>query len=203
MPSSSTVDQFITASLKELGFTPGNPDLGLIRLENAVTQLKAKGETPVLCIDEFEGLMSGEEFDLQFFSHLRAVTHSGLVLVIASLRPLREMARSQVNTSPFFNIFTQLTLRPFSEKVAESFVRTKGAVAGFSDIEIIELLKCALEFSSVGEQLTVYPSCLQLACNMLLVDKRLEASNELGDYLPTAPNYWPQFKQRLQERCMK
>src|SRR5207248_8121273 len=101
-----------------------------------VKNLKEQGYTPVLCIDEFEGLINEEVFDLRFFTNLRSIAQNdGLALVVASKHSLRDLVSSTLKTSPFFNIFEKLILRPFSLKEAEMFVNAKSQLAGFDDQE--------------------------------------------------------------------
>lgn len=72
-----------------------------------------EGRKVVLCLDEFE--QSGE-FSKEFFGALRSLASTGdLALVVASRHRLADLARNGTTTSPFFNIFTTLSLGPLSE----------------------------------------------------------------------------------------
>ncbi len=109
---------------------------GLIDLEKGLKALKSKNNVPVLCIDEFEGLSNRQEFTLDFFRALRAMAHMfRLVLVVVSKQPLSVVVGKDVETSGFFNIFEQLTLKPFHIEEAREFIETKGVQAGFSPQE--------------------------------------------------------------------
>ena len=80
----NTSSGFTSRALEVLGFLP---DTGLDKLGRAIENVVLSKETPVLCIDEFEGFISNrQEFNLNFFERLRAMTQEGLVLVTISNR---------------------------------------------------------------------------------------------------------------------
>ncbi len=192
MPSCSTVAGFTSKALEELGnIVIDSSNIGLDRLERVVKDLKSRNQIPVLCIDEFEGLSNRQAFDLNFFSELRAITQAGLILVVASKHRLIELVSDTLKTSPFFNVFEQLTLNPFSTKEAQEFAKAKANQAGFTEQEQDCLLKYGRE---EGEQ-QWFPLHLQLTGKMLLEDKR-EGSEH---YHPDDPDYWWEFRKRSEE----
>src|SRR5262249_13767298 len=82
----STVVGFVAAVLKAFAlqsrpFATGQD--GLTLLEEIVEEMSSMGKIPVLCIDEFECFSNHSEFDLHFFSSLRAMTQIGLCLLVA------------------------------------------------------------------------------------------------------------------------
>src|SRR5207302_1291998 len=81
-------------------------------------------------IDEFEGFFNHQDFDCEFYANLRYIASNGLVLVIASKDPLIELVGERCKTSGFFNIFHQLTLKPFDKEEAEEYVQAKSKEAG-------------------------------------------------------------------------
>lgn len=190
-PGCSTVAGFTNRALQELGIPTfaSKRTLGLAALEKAVQELSAKNQPLVLCIDEFEGLDNRQEFDLHFFTGLRAMASAGLVLVIASKSPLIEIVGDPGHTSGFFNIFQQLTLEPFSDQEAEKFAQAKGAQAHFTADERARLLQ-------YGQRL---PIRLQLVGQMLVQDKTLAAKEDSNLYRPKDPSYWQQFEERLEQ----
>jgi len=142
--SCATVAGFIARTLEELGILSSyidNTNLGLATLEKTVRDLKFRNYIPVLCIDEFEGFSNRQIFSLSFFTGLRAMTQAGLVLVVASKRPLIDFVGKDGETSGFFNVFEQLTLKPFNIEVAREFAQVKGVQAGFTEQEHEILLK--------------------------------------------------------------
>jgi hypothetical protein len=148
MPSCTPLAGFIAKALEELEvdvlLSPQSA-LKLDRLEKAVEQLKSKNLTPVLCIDEFEGLCRQQEFKLEFLENLRAITQIGLCLVVASQHSLIDVVVNSVGEaarpSPFFNVFEQLTLKPFSKEEAERFAEEKSIQARFTDQERERLIE--------------------------------------------------------------
>jgi len=195
LPSSATRAGIIKEALKALGHPPyalpASPDLVL--LEDFVRNMRAQNRTPVLCIDEFEGLTHHPaEFDLQFFEGLRAITEVGLGLVVLSKEPLIDLVSESTRTSPFFNVFLQLNLSPFERADAEQFVQEKGAQAQFTEQERAYLLAYG---QSEKEQFP--PLRLQLVGEMLLNEKRAVDSASQHHYRPLDPEFWQALKERL------
>lgn len=149
---------------------------------------------PVLCIDEFEGFGNHSEFDLHFFSSLRAMTQTGLCLLVASKAPLIDIIGEYGDTSGFFNVFKQITLKPFQRKEAEHFIQERGERVGLTVIDCEKLL---LYGQYKGEY---WPISLQLAGETLVEDKALAQRHQDPDYYrPADPTYWEEFERRLQE----
>lgn len=196
LPSCHTVAGFTALAMKGLGFPDPPEPCDLTKLEKFVQNLRHENVIPVLCIDEFEGFSistnadSGSEFDENFFRALRAVAEMGLVLVIASRKPLIDIVGTQGITSGFFNVFEQLTLRPFTYSEAEHFSREKSRQAGFSANERDKLLEYAQASDGWWP-----PLRLQLVGKMLWGDKK----DDPAHYRPNDPIYWQGFKQRLEE----
>jgi hypothetical protein len=196
-PSCATEEGFIIAALKALDYPsfslPEHPDL--ISLEHFVKDMVAKKQTPVLCVDEFERLTQRREFDLAFFTELRSITQSGLGMVVVSKDPLIDIASENLKTSPFFNVFVQLRLVPFNQEDAEQFAKEKSTQAGFTDQERAYLLK----YAQMSNQQAWPPLRLQLVGELLLNDKRLSARTGNRYYRPEDPEYWIEFKERVQD----
>ncbi len=198
MASCATVAGFIAKVLEEFSIhtlVHDHTNLELAILEKIVRDLKSKNQIPLLCIDEFEGFGNREAFDLNFFNSLRAMTQVGLGLVVASKRPLIAIVGDYGKTSGFFNIFEQLTLKPFNLKEAEAFAQDKSIQSGFTEQERAYLLKYG---QKDGQQWP--PIRLQLVGKMLLEDKNLAAEGSLDDYRPDDPKYWREFEERLEEK---
>ena len=123
------------------------------------------------------------------------MTQLGLGLVVSSKRPLIDIVGDYGKTSGFFNIFEQLTLKPFNTEEAEEFIRAKALQAGFSDQEQALILK----YSQKDEQQWP-PLRLQLTGKLLMEDKILAFSEGSQYYRPEDPNYWKEFEERLEEK---
>ncbi len=165
----------------------------LLVLEEEVQDL-ARNHVLVLCIDEFEGFGNRQEFDLHFFTALRAMAHKDLCLVVASKQPLIDIVGDYGKTSGFFNVFKQCTLEPFSKKDAEGFVQSKGDQAHLTEQERQYLLR----YGQVNG--ACWPIRLQLVGEMLLEDKILAMrENDPDYYRPADPDYWQAFERRLEQ----
>lgn len=197
-PHCATVVGFVSSTLEELKVhydQKAEKALDLASLERAVKTLKGQDCTPVLCIDEFEGLTNEDTFDLRFFSGLRAIAQIGLSLVVVSKRSLLDLVSSALKTSPFFNIFEKLIVKPFSTKEAEMFVNVKCQLAGFDAQERDRLLAYAM----VGES-SWPPARLQLVGTLLLEEKTLAQLQDPDYYRPADAAYWKDFEKRLEEK---
>jgi transcriptional regulator with XRE-family HTH domain len=186
MPSCSTVNGFVAEVLEEFGLPSSRSQQGLITLEKGLKMLQKKHIIPVLCIDEFEGFGNRKEFTLDFFRALRAMTQKfGLTLIAVSRSPLSAIVGKDVETSGFFNIFEQLTLKPFSVEEAREFIQAKGKEADFTQQEYELIWKYG------EEDVHQWPPLrLQLVGKMLLADRGQVNSD---------PRFWQIFEQRLEE----
>jgi len=194
MPSCRTVAGFTAIVLEKLAMSNTQAKQGLAKLEKVIRDLKLKMVVPVICIDEFESFGNRQEFDLDFYKGLRALTQLGLCLVVASKAPLIDIVGENGNTSGFFNVFEQLTLKPFDPKEAEEFVHIKGSQAGFTDQEQLRLLQH-------GQEAGVYPPIrLQLVGKLLLEDKAVAFHKDPYYYRPDDPRYWREFEERFTEK---
>lgn len=91
------------------------------------------GARLILLLDEFESLAANPQLDAGFFSGLRSLASAGrVVFVTASARSLGWLtfAEPTALSSPFFNIFTQIVLRPFALAEAVAMLRHFSAGAG-------------------------------------------------------------------------
>lgn len=77
----------------------------------------------IFLLDEFAAVTHNESFAESFFSHLRSIfTRPSMTCVTASYLSLGEMTHLAPD-SPFFNIFSRLQLRLFTNDEAEGFIR--------------------------------------------------------------------------------
>ena len=122
------------------------------------------------------------------------MTQNGLCLLVASKTPLIDIIGEYGNTSGFFNVFKQITLKPFRQKEAERFVLEKSEYAGLTALECERLLQYG---QYKGEY---WPISLQLAGETLVEDKTLAQREQDPDYYrPAEQTYWEEFEHRLQE----
>lgn len=199
-PQCQTLTGFTKRALEVLDFPARDlspNETSLERLTLASRDLKASGIIPILCIDEFAGLIGLPGFDKSFVAGLRAIAEDeGLVLIIASRQPLHEVIEHMIGeTSPLFGIMPQLTLSPFIESDAKTFVQKKSQQAGFNVQEQSFFLKCAAIHQTDGMKQWP-PLRLQMVGQMLLDDKRMAASGRRGYNVQNAL-YQTDFMRRL------
>ena len=91
-------------------------EFDLFDLEDLFERLADEGLTTVLLLDEFEYVTQNPNFGSDFFGGLRALAiHQNLPLVTSTRRELVDLCHSdEIKGSPFFNIFANVVLRPFS-----------------------------------------------------------------------------------------
>lgn len=181
-----TIAGFTIEALTKLGLTPPEDVTGLEMLDGGLQELYAQHLIPVLCIDEFERLASREEFSLDFFEGLRAMTTtSSLVLITCSKSPLHEVVDKRSQGSPFFNVFEQVTLKPLNYSDTEQFVFEKGNLAKFQPDERQYLWS----YGRTGESESAWwPIRLQLAGKVLFEDLEQVRKN---------PNYKQSFEDQF------
>ncbi len=106
-----------------------------------------EGRKYILCIDEIEKMRNPKKFSGDERDELRGLSdgdHMPFTLVTASRTPLDELFPDDMySTSPFFNIFQPVQLPPFSEEIAEQFLRyrLKGCPVQFSNNQIYTLIQ--------------------------------------------------------------
>jgi hypothetical protein len=90
----------------------------LFDLEDLFEVIGDAGLTTVLLMDEFEYVTQNSNFAPDFFGGLRTLAiHQNLPLVTATRRELVDLCHSdELKGSPFFNIFANVVLRPFSRE---------------------------------------------------------------------------------------
>jgi hypothetical protein len=95
----------------------------------AVEEQHAAGKRIVVLLDDFHSITSDERYPLEFFSFLRSLANNyNLAYVTTSFLELQKLCViKDVEESPFFNIFTNLSLGMLSPADAE---RLAGMVLG-------------------------------------------------------------------------
>lgn len=119
----------IRAAMKNNGLDPSDylkahqdaSPLTYRAFNNEIRRIAEKGVRLVLVFDEFEALSFNPHLDAGFFSGLRALsTNYQVTFVTSSQRSLGLLtfAEPSALSSPFFNIFSQVNLRPFTSAEA-------------------------------------------------------------------------------------
>jgi AAA+ ATPase superfamily predicted ATPase len=91
-------------------------EFDLFDLEDLFESFSNKSLTTVLLMDEFEYITQNPNFTGDFFGGLRSLAiHHRVTLIPATRRELVELCYSnEIKGSPFFNIFVNVVLRPFT-----------------------------------------------------------------------------------------
>ena len=89
-----------------------------------VQEIDGRGMKLILLLDEFEVVTQNENCDAKFYAFLRALANRyNVAYITTSRRQLQELCHAkQISDSPFFNIFTTLYLRPFTDEEAMELI---------------------------------------------------------------------------------
>jgi len=111
--SGTVCDESLKPSIEALS---NQGAIDLFDLEDLFQASQDKGLTTVLMMDEFEYVTQNPNFKNDFFGGLRALAiHHGVALLPATRRELVDLCHSnEIKGSPFFNIFANVVLRPFT-----------------------------------------------------------------------------------------
>jgi len=106
----------------------------LFDLEDIFEKSQDHGLTVVLLMDEFEYVTQNPNFKSDFFGGLRALAiHHGVALIPATRRELADLCHSdEIKGSPFFNIFANVVLRPFSRAEVDELLDSYSQKSGLS-----------------------------------------------------------------------
>jgi len=131
-------------------------DKSLDQLGEVVAELDGEGKRIVILMDEFEVITRNKRFDESFFAFLRSLANSYKVAyVTSSCEDLQEMCHNKdIADSPFFNIFSNLPLRPFERAEARELITVPSERAGvpleaYAD-RILEVAGCFPLFLQVA-----------------------------------------------------
>lgn len=139
----------------------GEGRLGTFDLDGLFRLVDDCGHHVVFLMDEFEHVTANVNFGPDFYYGLRSlIINHGVALVTSSRLELIELCHSEaVKSSPFFNVFANVSLRMFSR--AEFALLVERALAGTA-VAFTEP-----EMESVVELAGLHPYFLQTACHML------------------------------------
>jgi hypothetical protein len=119
-----------------VGLLPGFSEGSANRYEGVrrtVDALHASGKRVVVLLDDFHAITQNERFPLEFFSFLRSIANNyNLAYLTTSFLALQKLCViKDVQESPFFNIFTNLSLgMPAPEDARKLFAHLTGTDEG-------------------------------------------------------------------------
>lgn len=118
---------------------------GSFMLEQFFVSFKERGGRFVLFLDEFDDLLSHPVLNsAEFYGSLRSLASRalGLILVLGSRRDVEQLnsLTQQINPhgSPYFNVFTQITLKTMKDKSFDRIVKQAGDRFNSEDVEYIK-----------------------------------------------------------------
>lgn len=119
--SRSICDESLIPAIEKLS---AQSAFDLFDLEDLFEDSMSRGLTIVLLMDEFEYVTENPNFKSDFFGGLRSLAiHHGVALVPATRRELVDLCHSEeIKGSPFFNIFANVVLRPFSRSEVDELL---------------------------------------------------------------------------------
>ncbi|MBN2442934.1 MAG: ATP-binding protein [Spirochaetales bacterium] len=87
-------------------------------LQKNVREIHSQGKKIILLFDDFHLITGSEHYPLEFFSFLRSLANNyNVAYVTTSYLELQKLCVAKdIQESPFFNIFTNLSIGPFSLK---------------------------------------------------------------------------------------
>lgn len=160
------LDQAIVKIRRELATPLGINPLDRQTFASAMVIWKSLSVLPVICLDEFEQLLTHkDEFDNGFYNNLRSLMDNcSLMLVIASRKSLDTYQTKYQFTSSFFNLGHILALGDFTDQEVEDLVCLPASTIPHEKSALsVEKQKLA---KSWGKQ---HPFRLQLAARFLFV----------------------------------
>jgi eukaryotic-like serine/threonine-protein kinase len=120
-------------------------------------ELHRRGRKLIVLLDEFDVITANQAFNLDFFSFLRSAANNyDLAYITSSARELQVLCHAdQIADSPFFNIFTNIYLRPFTSEETLLLIAEPSRAAGVS---LESYSKAIIDLA--GQ----FPFFLQIAC---------------------------------------
>jgi hypothetical protein len=172
----SSPQDFFTVLLRELREKTKdkifiNNDISYENVRNAVLELDKAGSKLIIFIDEFDIVADSNEFDETFYANLRALVPHNVAYLITSIKRIRE--HGKIITSPFFNIFIEIHLLPFSKNEVMEMINNLSARQGVS-------LKDESEF--ILDVAGCHPFFIQIACSVLFKYKSKGKKLRESDY---------------------
>ena len=166
---SASVDHFFKAiaNCSSLAYkSANNTNECLINFEDAV---KTHSKKLVIIINELEILadeIHRTEFGTSFYNTLRLLAEQGCcALIITSYASLKDLCKHVLGmSSPFYNVFGQVTLGHFTVREANSFL-----ICNHDDVT---LTSSEIQFVQKKVKFHQHPLVLQIACDSVFENRR-------------------------------
>ena len=161
------IPQFLEFVMKAI-LSECNRDLGLDsngqpdyqNFKKLVSDLDQNGLKVIMIFDEFEVVTKNPNFDVEFFSFFRSIANNfNIAYIVSSGKNLQDLCHSnEISYSPFFNIFSNITLSQLNEEEAIELISKPSKACGGD-------LKPYASF--VIDIAGYYPFFIQMACASL------------------------------------
>jgi serine/threonine-protein kinase len=152
------LEEWVDEIRRVVAFGESPTTRGFDGVRDILGRLRTERRKLIAVFDEFDALTSNHAFTADFFAFLRSLANNyEVAYVTSSSRDLQELCHAdQIADSPFFNIFTNVYLRPFTNDEARELIVRPSAAAGI-----------ALEphFDDIRALGGNFPFYLQIACS--------------------------------------
>jgi serine/threonine protein kinase/AAA+ ATPase superfamily predicted ATPase len=137
-----------------------NIEAGYEGFKKVISALDETGLKVIMIFDEFDLITKNKNFDSDFYSYMRSLANNyNVAYLVASGRNLQNMCHSKkISDSPFFNIFSNLTLSQFSHPEALELITLPAKKMGLSLEQYSDFI---LDIAGY------YPFFIQMACASL------------------------------------
>jgi len=153
-----------------------HPDLPEVsdydRFREVIRYLASEGFSMIAFFDDFDVITQSPNFPLTFFSFMRSIANTyNVAYITTSSQPLQRLCvLKDVEESPFFNIFTTISLKPLKKGEVQRWVVEESSRSGVS---------LAREAEWVYDQVGGFPLLVRLLCELLL--DRKASRGKVGD----------------------
>ena len=197
--------QTLTGTLQE-----GHPDMPQVSSYDGfralIQHLDAGKFSLIAFFDDFDVITQNPNFPLTFFSFFRSMANTyNVAYVTSSSESLQRLCVSKdVEESPFFNIFTNIALKPLDAAEVRQWIIESSNPSGLS---------LSSEVDWVYKQVGGFPALVRGLCALLweqknargkLSDSDLEEIETAfqGQVRDSLESIWESFSQRDQELCI-
>ncbi|MEW6735593.1 MAG: protein kinase [Acidobacteriota bacterium] len=157
-----SIENFFAELLKLLADALGEPmqaagaDFDAIR--KVFSELHRRHYKLIILFDEFDAITTNHVFNLDFFAFLRSAANNyDVAYITSSARDLQVLCHTdQIADSPFFNIFTNVYLRPFTLEEAAILIQQPSRAA---NVPLESYTQQIVEIAGY------FPFFLQIACS--------------------------------------
>jgi len=134
-----------------------------------IEKLSQNQKKVILFFDDFHLTTQNETFPVEFFSFLRSLANNyNLAFITTSYLDLQKLCVSkEIEESPFFNIFSNLTIKPFEESEALQLICDPPKKYG---------LDLTSEKDRILKEANLFPFLVQLGCHLFFELKKENTS---------------------------